>query len=231
MDYVYFIQCGGLVKIGSASDVRARLSNLQVASAAPLTLLAIIPNEAPNNEFALHKRFHQHHHRGEWFALEGALAEFVEALPPYRAEPDGRSLLQTGRDGLFNFRAHPGLREACMAAAKEKKMKLAEWMEFHLLAALESEGRDTSFMSEPLALSPMDFGADSLEPAPGDTLDFDDFFNAYVAAAEARRLRAFGPTEFVGPFKALCEEAGIRVSSRRRGLRVQLYLANVRLAA
>lgn len=61
---------------------------------------------------------------------------------------DGRSLRQTGRDGLFNFRAHPGLREACMAAAKEKKMKLAEWMEFHLLAALESEGRDTSFMSD-----------------------------------------------------------------------------------
>lgn len=84
MDYVYFIQCGGLVKIGSASDVRARLSNLQVASAAPLTLLAIIPNEAPNNEFALHKRFHQHHHRGEWFRLEGELASFVGDLPPYQ---------------------------------------------------------------------------------------------------------------------------------------------------
>lgn len=61
---------------------------------------------------------------------------------------DGRSLRQTGRDGLFNFRAHPGLREACMAAAKDKGMKLAEWMEFHLVAALEAEERDTSFLSE-----------------------------------------------------------------------------------
>ena len=61
---------------------------------------------------------------------------------------DGRSLRQTGRDGLFNFRSHPGLREACMAAAKAKKMKLAEWMEFHLVAAMETEGRDTSFLSD-----------------------------------------------------------------------------------
>lgn len=75
-------------------------------------------------------------------------------------------------------------------------------------------------------LSVVDFGADSLEPAPGDTLDFDDFFNAYVAAAESRRLRAYGPTEFVAPFKALCEEAGIRVSKRRQ----KLFLCDVRLA-
>lgn len=61
---------------------------------------------------------------------------------------DGRSLRQTGRDGLFNFRAHPGLRDACMAAAKAKGMKLAEWMEFHLIAALEAEEQDVSFLSD-----------------------------------------------------------------------------------
>ncbi|MBX9842592.1 MAG: hypothetical protein K2Z80_12365 [Xanthobacteraceae bacterium] len=81
--------------------------------------------------------------------------------------------------------------------------------------------------ARPAPLSVVDFGADSLEPAPGDTLDFDDFFNAYVAAAEARRLRAYGPTEFVAPFKALCEEAGIRVSKRRQ----KLFLCDVRLAS
>ena len=59
---------------------------------------------------------------------------------------DGRSLRQTGRDGLFNFRAHPQLRDACKVAADAKKMKLAEWMELHLIAALESEGQDTSFL-------------------------------------------------------------------------------------
>lgn len=79
---------------------------------------------------------------------------------------------------------------------------------------------------KPAAFSVLDFGADSLEPAPGDTLDFDDFFSAYVAAAESRDLRAYGPTEFVGPFKRLCEEAGIRVSKRRQ----KLFLCDVRLA-
>lgn len=78
----------------------------------------------------------------------------------------------------------------------------------------------------PAPLSVIDFGADTLEPAPGDTLDFDDFFNAYVAAAEARKLRAYGPTEFVEPFKTLCAEAGIRVSKRRQ----RLFLCDVRLA-
>ena len=60
---------------------------------------------------------------------------------------DGRALRQTGRDDLFNFRAHPGLRGACKAAAEAKGMKLAEWMEFHLVAALESEEQDTSFFA------------------------------------------------------------------------------------
>ena len=60
---------------------------------------------------------------------------------------DGRALRQTGRHGLFNFRAHPDLREACKAAAEAKGMKLAEWMETVLVAALEDEDRDTSFLS------------------------------------------------------------------------------------
>jgi hypothetical protein len=60
---------------------------------------------------------------------------------------DGRALRQTGRVDLFNFRAHPQLRDACKAAAEAKGMKLAEWMEFHLVAALEAEERDTSFLS------------------------------------------------------------------------------------
>lgn len=61
---------------------------------------------------------------------------------------DGRSLRRTGREGIFNVRAHPGLRNACMAAAKAKDVKLAEWVEEHLVAALEAEGRDISFLSD-----------------------------------------------------------------------------------
>lgn len=62
---------------------------------------------------------------------------------------DGRSLRRTGRDGIFNVRAHPGLRDACKAAAEARNdMHLAEWVEEHLVAALEAEGRDISFLSD-----------------------------------------------------------------------------------
>jgi hypothetical protein len=77
------------------------------------------------------------------------------------------------------------------------------------------------------ALSVIDFGADSLEHAPGDALDFDEFFNAYVAAAEARKMRAHAAEEFVDPFKRLIAEAGIR--TRKRGSK--LFLCDVRLVA
>ena len=60
---------------------------------------------------------------------------------------DGRSLRPNWRNGFFNVRAHPGLLEACKQAAKAKGMKLAEWVEFHMADALESEGHDTSFLT------------------------------------------------------------------------------------
>ena len=64
----------------------------------------------------------------------------------HKAVGDRRALRHTGRDALFNFRAHAGMHAACKAAAAAKGMNLGEWMEGHLIAALESEGRDTSFV-------------------------------------------------------------------------------------
>jgi predicted HicB family RNase H-like nuclease len=61
---------------------------------------------------------------------------------------DKRALRQTGRDALFNFRADGGLHNACKEAASAKGMKLAEWMEVHLVEALETEGRDTAFLQD-----------------------------------------------------------------------------------
>lgn len=78
-----------------------------------------------------------------------------------------------------------------------------------------------------ITFSVVDFGANHLEAAPGVTLDFDEFFNAYAAAAKASDMRAYGPTEFVEPFKQLCDEAGINV--RRRGQKV--FLCDVKLAS
>ena len=75
-------------------------------------------------------------------------------------------------------------------------------------------------------MSVIEFGAEVLEAAPGDTLDFDDFFVAYNRAATAASKRALSDDQFIEPFKRLCTEAGIR--SRRQGSK--LYLMDVQLA-
>jgi hypothetical protein len=55
---------------------------------------------------------------------------------------------------------------------------------------------------------------------------FDQFFLAYERAAEASRLRALPPEEFVAPFKRLCNEVGIR-TTKRNG---KLFMVNVKLS-
>lgn len=65
---VYFVQAGadGPIKIGFATDVRRRLTNMQTASAAELRLLAAIEGDQ-DHEAALHARLAPLRVRGEWF--------------------------------------------------------------------------------------------------------------------------------------------------------------------
>lgn len=72
--FVYFIQCGkqgGPIKIGKASDVEKRISELQTGSPFTLSLLAKIPCAGDKDAFRMekwfHDRFHRKHIRGEWF--------------------------------------------------------------------------------------------------------------------------------------------------------------------
>ena len=59
----------GLVKIGQALNVGARLSSLKTGSPVPLELLATIPIRPPYTlEMDLHARFSHLRHHGEWFA-------------------------------------------------------------------------------------------------------------------------------------------------------------------
>lgn len=78
---------------------------------------------------------------------EAARRKKAEAVQ-HKTSGDGRSLRPDWRTGFFNVRAHPSLRDACMAAAKAEGMKLAEWTEIILLAALNERGHDTTFMDE-----------------------------------------------------------------------------------
>ena len=53
---------------------------------------------------------------------------------------DGRSLRETGRTEQFNFKATPGLHKRAKEAAAHKGVRLAEWMERVINAALDAEG-------------------------------------------------------------------------------------------
>jgi len=77
---VYFVGSGklgaGLIKIGYAEDVAARLSSLQVGSAEPLHLLGDLPGDREAEEW-LHNRFGHLRVRGEWFLPAPELLDFI----------------------------------------------------------------------------------------------------------------------------------------------------------
>jgi hypothetical protein len=73
---VYFIRCGEFVKIGKADDLIKRFKGLRTSMPHDLELLMSLPGSVPE-ERGFHDRFAAHRHRGEWFRLEGSLAEFL----------------------------------------------------------------------------------------------------------------------------------------------------------
>lgn len=82
-DLLYFIEMEGperFVKIGIASSMMTRLSNLQACCPYPVRVLKVVVGTW-HLERSLHKRFADLHARGEWFRLEGELAELIERLP------------------------------------------------------------------------------------------------------------------------------------------------------
>jgi hypothetical protein len=87
VDSVYFavVGEGRVVKIGYAKDVAARIRYLQVGNHEELIVVKLVSGtKATEAEF--HRRFGALRIRGEWFRVEGSLAEFL-ALD--RHEPDG----------------------------------------------------------------------------------------------------------------------------------------------
>ena len=80
--HVYFIQsiAGGPIKIGYASDVAARIDQLQTGSPTPLRLLAVIPGAGSSVETALHRRFVALRAHGEWFHPVAELTDYIAGL-------------------------------------------------------------------------------------------------------------------------------------------------------
>lgn len=81
---VYFIRDGNKrrVKIGMSTNVENRLKGLAHPFLGELTVMGTVPGGYAM-EREMHHRFAEHRISGEWFKLEGDLAEFVKTLSPY----------------------------------------------------------------------------------------------------------------------------------------------------
>lgn len=71
---VYLIQCGPFVKIGIATEVAARLADLQIGNPVELTLIwhswELTKNEAARVERRAHRKLASCRVSGEWFRAD-----------------------------------------------------------------------------------------------------------------------------------------------------------------
>ena len=86
---IYFIvnRRASAVKIGVADDPVARLATLQIGCPDRLELFAQMPGDVAY-ERALHNAFAEYRTHGEWFRLDGDLAQFVRSLPTFQPTPE-----------------------------------------------------------------------------------------------------------------------------------------------
>lgn len=76
-----------LIKIGFASDPKARFSKIQSDSPVRLVLLGFEEGDEAT-EAARHVMFGAYRQRGEWFRHDGTLRDFVQLLSPLPVKPD-----------------------------------------------------------------------------------------------------------------------------------------------
>lgn len=76
---VYFVECGGLIKIGTTNQMSERLRQISTASPAAATLLATQPGGCVA-ERATHAKFAHLRRHGEWFADAPELREHIEGV-------------------------------------------------------------------------------------------------------------------------------------------------------
>lgn len=127
MTFVYFIanERSHLVKIGTSTNPKLRLVQLQVGSVDELVLVAVVPGDE-RYEAALHKRFAEYRVIGEWFAWRGELRDLLnlipsvdtEAAPPRIRAPRGPKPTLTGFAArLSGWLEHRGMNQAALARA------------------------------------------------------------------------------------------------------------------
>lgn len=77
---VYIIGYGEYIKIGISRDIGARIATIQIGFPEKLHLYAVLDGWV-REERQLHRRFSKYSTNGEWFKVEGELAEWLKRLP------------------------------------------------------------------------------------------------------------------------------------------------------
>lgn len=75
--YVYFLQTGCFIKIGTAVDIRRRHSDIQGNNPKPVRLIHYYHGSAVE-ERAMHARFSAFREGREWFTLAGDLLDYLD---------------------------------------------------------------------------------------------------------------------------------------------------------
>ena len=70
---IYFVECNGVFKIGTTSNIKSRLSTMQTSNPTPIRLVHTIPVPITYDhgevERALHTIFESTYIRGEWYKI------------------------------------------------------------------------------------------------------------------------------------------------------------------
>ena len=77
---IYAISGAGLVKIGSAIDVKERLVSLRIGSPVKIELLGHAPGAERALEKVIHEHLAEHRDHGEWFCQVPAVMEVVKLI-------------------------------------------------------------------------------------------------------------------------------------------------------
>lgn len=94
---VYFVRAGDNVKIGFTINLQARLRQLQTGATEGLELLGTIPCGA-DRERLIQLSFARYRVRGEWFRIEGDLADFIHSR--FHRRIDGATGAPEARNAL-----------------------------------------------------------------------------------------------------------------------------------
>jgi hypothetical protein len=75
--FVYFMESGGFIKIGWALDPLFRLKTISAMSPVPVKIVGMFEGDL-KVEKAVHEKFSEYRHHGEWFSKSPEIVSFIE---------------------------------------------------------------------------------------------------------------------------------------------------------